>query len=502
MGAKGDLQLALPGDGLGLLLVIVDAPDNQGCAVTPGQGDHPLEPFFPVLQIYGVDHRLALQALQRRFDDAGVGGVDHDDLLGQHIQEAQHVRRLVPVRVLQAHVEEMGAPSHLAPPHLARLIDGALGDEAPEPPAAQDVGALADYDGAGVFVHYKDFDARDAGLPGAGQAPGFLPRGCFGQQPDVVGHRAAAPAYQVHPALLDEPADGLGHLLRRLVVAPIFVGKAGVGHAGDGEPGKLGQGANVVGHKVGARGAVEAYPKQVPVGQGRVEGLGILPGQQGAHGFDGALHGDWNIHAQLLQRPVDAIQSCLDVHGVLGGLQEQHIHAPLDQTQGLLMEGIHQLVEGDAPRHRDGLGGGTHGTGHVARLVRAGGLIAQPPSQRRRRPVDAPGFVGQLVLGQDHRCGAEGVGLHYIGPCIQEVLVHPGYGVGLGQHQVLVAAFVLGPSEVLGPQSLVLDGGTHSTIQHQDALFQGVGKGGSGSLVHDSSSFGSSMARNGPSVRR
>ena len=72
------MQLALTGDGLGLVLVVVDAADDQRRTVPPRQRDHRLEPGLAVLQVDGVDDRLAGRSLQSFLQHLVVGGVEHD----------------------------------------------------------------------------------------------------------------------------------------------------------------------------------------------------------------------------------------------------------------------------------------------------------------------------------------------------------------------------------------------------------------------------------------
>ncbi len=78
--------------------------------------------------------------------------------------------------------------------------------------------------------------------------------------------------------------------------------------------------------------------------------------------------------------------------------------------------------------------------------------------------------MGQVILRQHHRCGAEGVGLQDVGASVQETLVDVGDHVGAGEDQVLVTPLVLRAAEVLRPQVAVLDGGAHGPVQDQDAL--------------------------------
>ena len=195
--------------------------------------------------------------------------------------------------------------------------------------------------------------------------------------------------------------------------------------------------------------------------QGCVKCLGVLPRQQGAHGFDCALHRHGNLAPKFLKRLGDALQARLNVQGILGCLQKEDVRAALDQPGRLFPVRLRQLVESDAPGHRNGLGGRPHGARHEAGLVGHSGGIGQAPGQPGSFPVDVPGLVRQVVLRQHHRGCAEGVGLQDVGPGVKVALVNVGNYVRAGKYQVLVAPFVLRAAEVVRAQPSGLDGGSH-----------------------------------------
>ena len=382
--AQGHLQLSFAGDGLGLLLVVVDAADHQRGPVAAGQGTHRLEAGLAVFQVHRVDDGLALQPLQRQLDNCGVGRVDHYgrlDLLGHQVQEHLHVGGFVPVRVLQANVQYVRAVAGLTPPDFGRFLECALVDQATEAAAAQHVGALADNGRAHLVVDQKSVDAGDPRFGRIHRRPGWLALSHPGQQLDVAVHRAAAAADDVHPSGVYKPAQRFGHGLRRLVVPAVLVGHPGVGHRGDREPGDGGQRAHVVGHKLGASGAVDPDPQQVPVGQRDVQRLHVLPGQQRPHGFHGALHRNRDFEPQFGKGAVDAFKAGFDVERVLPGFQQQDVHAAFHESGGLDVVAVSQFFEGDSPGDRDGLGGRPHRTGDEPGLLRCRGSFSRLPGQ-------------------------------------------------------------------------------------------------------------------------
>ena len=132
---------------------------------------------------------------------------------------------------------------------------------------------------------------------------------------DQLGEGGMWPAVvpQQPPTRLSQPAsrkrreDALEDL-RPLGVAAVLVGQAGVGHAGDAGAADLGERAHVVGHELGAGGAVEADVEEVGVEQRDGERLGVLAAEHGAGGLDGGRDGDRELPAGLREGLLDADQ--------------------------------------------------------------------------------------------------------------------------------------------------------------------------------------------------
>ena len=411
--------------------------------------------------------------LQGQFYDLRVGGINHDGglhLAGQKVKERLHVRRFVPVRVLKAHVQDVRAVPYLPAAYLGRFLESSLRNQAAEPAASQHVGALPDNDGPHILVHQQGLNPGDPGLVGLDRLACRFALGYFSKSVDVFRHRAAAPAYQVHPTGIDEPAQRGSHHLRRLVVVPVLVGQTRVGQAGHREPGQPGQRPHMIGHKLRAGGAVETDPQQVPVRQRSVECLGILPRQQGPHRLHCALNGHWNLPPQLGKGPVDAIKPGLDVDRVLRSLQQQDVDASLHQPCGLFLVRDGQFVKCHAAGHRYGLGGRPHRPRNKTGLLRGRSGIAQFAGDTGRRQVDPSRLVRQLILGQHNGGRSESVGLQDVRPGIQEPLVNTGNRLGPGENQVLVAALVLGPPEVPRAKVKLLYRSAHRPVQDDDTL--------------------------------
>jgi len=96
------------------------------------------------------------------------------------------------------------------------------------------------------------------------------------------------------------------------------------------------------------------------MGQGGVEGLGVLTGQQGPHGLYRALDRYRYVLPKFNGSLGDSVQAGLDVYRVLAGFQKKEVRAAFDKPNGLLAVGLGQLFEIDPSGDRDRLGGGAH----------------------------------------------------------------------------------------------------------------------------------------------
>ena len=478
VGAAGDFQLARAGDSLGLVGVVVNAAHHQGGAVAARQRDNAPEAFLAVLQVDGVDDRLALQPFQRFLNHGGVGGVNHNggfDPAIELIQELDHIGGFVPVGVLQANIQNVGAVANLAASDFGGFLKAVAGDETLEAAAAEDIGALAHNGGAGVVVDHHRFDAGNAGFQGRRGAAGRFAGHGIANPADVFGPGAAAAAGHIQPAVVGKPRQRAGQHRRRFVVVAVLIGQAGVGNAGNAEAGQALQRPQMVGHKLRPGGAVETHPQQLAMRQRGVQRLGILAGQQRPHRLNGALHRHRNGAAQLRLRPVNSLQAGLDVDGVLAGLQQQHIGAAFNQPGGLLVVVGGQFVKGEAAGNGNGAGGRAHSAGDEAGLGGIGGGVVGggAAGDGGGGAVDAAGVFGQVVLAKNHGGGAEGVGFNDVGAGVQIGAVDVIDDIRAGEVEVFVAAFIIGAAEVVGAQVAGLDLGSHGAVHHQDAAGEG-----------------------------
>ena len=370
VGSLGDGELPLARHRHALLLVLVDAADDDRPAILLQQRDHLLEALLAVLQVDGVDDGLALALPERELDDRGVGRVDHQrdfHLLGDEVHEAVHVGRLVAVGIGEADVHHLAAPLHLRPADLGGFLELLLDDQLLELLRPDDVRPLTHDHRAVVVGRIEHLDSAHRGRARSGRAARGLAFHQSGEGAGVGRRRAAAAPDQVHPALVDEAAHLEGQALRGLFVVAVLVGQAGVRVDRHEACGDLREGPQVVGHELGTRGAVEPDREEPEVLDRRVERVHALAGEHGAHRLDGAAHHEGQLDSGFGHGAVEADGRRLDVERVLRGLEEKRVHAALDQRAGLCVVALEDPVEGDVGRDGDRAGPGPHRPDRKAR---------------------------------------------------------------------------------------------------------------------------------------
>ena len=203
----------------------------------------------------------------------------------------------------------------------------------------------------------------------------------------------------------------------------LFVGQTRVGHAGDVEAADLRKRAQMVGHEVRAGRAVQSHPDEPAIGERGIKGLDILPRQQRTHRLDRARDRDRNLNTGPRDRALDSDQPGLAVERVLHGLQQQQVDAAFDQSLGLLLVGVRELVEGDAAGDGNGLGRRPHRARHETRPLRRGGGVGGGARDRAGQAIHFARVLGEPILGQHDRGRAEGVGLDNVGAGVEETVV-------------------------------------------------------------------------------
>ena len=182
------------------------------------------------------------------------------------------------------------------------------------------------------------------------------------------------------------------------------------------------------------------------------------------------ITGTWRPASCMARR--GAHDRRLEVQRVLCRFDEQQVDTALQQPQGLLAEGVNDLVERHAAGNGDGLGLRSQRSGGKARLVRRVVCGDGFSRQARRRGVNGMHLMLQVVFGKHDACAAEGVGADNVGAGLQVGAVDVAEHVGPREVQMFVATFVVRAAEIGSRERLGLQESPHRTVQNQNALFQ------------------------------
>ncbi len=288
---------------------------------------------------------------------------------------------------------------------------------------------------------------------------------------DVVDGGATAAAHHLHAELGHEPLLVVGQLLGREVVVHLAVHDGrhpGVGQAGDGDTGVLAEVPEVLAHLGRAGGAVDADDVGPHGVERRQGGTDLGAGQHGAGDLHGHLHLDGHLAPAGRHGPPAADHGGLGAEEVELGLDEEHVHATLEEGGGLLLVGVAQLGEADLAE-RGELGARPDGAGHQAAV--AIGHLPGDPGGGQVQLLRAPGDV---VLVERDGEGPEAGRLHDVDADLEELVVHGGDDVGPGDHQDLVAPLEGLTAEVVRAEAQLLHVGAEGAVVDDHLLLDQI----------------------------
>ena len=225
------------------------------------------------------------------------------------------------------------------------------------------------------------------------------------------------PPTMLIPSSRDEALEPAGELVgaQRVVrVAAAQLGQAGVGQAGDQAAPGLREMADVLGHLLGAGGAVEAHHRHAQRVDDGGGGGDVGADQHGAGGLDRDLHHERQLAAAADEGVAAAVDRGLDLQRVLAGLDQERVGAAGDQALGLDRERRLQLAVADVAEARQ-LGAGADGADDEALAAVAGEGLDRLAREPGGALVDLERPLLEAELAQRDRRAAEAVGLDRVG---------------------------------------------------------------------------------------
>ena len=507
---------------LGGLPGLVEGHDQSRRTEAPADGGLTAEGGLALLEAQRVDDRLALHAAKPRLDDPKVRRVDHDGqlcnrrLTRDQVQEVRHRLDGVQHRLVHVHIEDVCATLHLAPRNLERLVEHARSYEPRELRRTRHIRPLPHHHEAGFVAQFQQLQPRVAApLRRLREQPRRHIRDGLCDGFDVVWRGPAAAAHAVDPAERGILTQDGGGLFGLLVVLSKSVRKPGVGVDERVAIGDAGERLHVGSHLGRAERAVDADGERLCVGDGVPEGLQRLA-REGAAAAVGHSHRDHqgNPRAARLEDLLHGHDRRLGIERVEDGLDEEQIHAALEQRIDLFGVGLADLIEG---------GRAEAGVVHIGReRERTVGRTDRtrdkegPPGLLRRDPlycstgdmrgcdVELTRQLLQPVVGLRNPLRREGVGLDDIGARAQILAVDL-----LEQRRLREREQITVPLEVARPcgeplaaevgiaQPVTLDHGPHRSVQNHNALPHELGERSLLKSSSDGSGHGRTL-RSGP----
>ncbi len=487
----GDVDLAF--DGVGLADLVERHHDHCG-AVVETRASLGQECCFALLHRDRVHDRLALHALQARFDDLELRRVDHDRHTGDvglrrdQVEERRHGLHAVDQAVVHVDVDDLGAALHLLQRHFERLAVLVVLDQPAEPGRAGDVGALADVDERDVVGERERLQPGQLqSRPASRNETRRRARDCAGDRTDVRRRRAAAPTDDVEQTGFGELVDEGRGLFGPLVVAAELVGESSVRIGADQGVGDRRELEQVRSHLLCAERTVQSDGQWLSMANRLPERGRCLP-RQGATRAIGDRSRDQQrqLCAVRMHRTASGDDRCLRVERVEDRLDQDRVDTASEQRLDLFLVRVSERTEGDGAvagildlrRQRQGHVRRADGTSNEARAtIDAVRLLGSFAGEASGDLVQFDDLVDGVVVTLRHAVGRERVGLDDVGTCQEVVEMDPAHRVGLrDREQLVVAAEVAAVvTEPVAPKGLVgqperLDLGAHGTVEHDDAL--------------------------------
>ncbi len=256
-------------------------------------------------------------------------------------------------------------------------------------------------------------------------------------------------------------------------------GQPGVGKRRD-RPGRVPrQVAQRLVHLDGARRAVDPDHVGAHRLEGAERGGDLGAGEHSAGEFDRHLDLQWHGDAGRGHRPPAGGESRLGAQQVELRLDEEQVDATLEEGHrldlvGVAQRGVADLAEGGELRP------GPHAAGDEARVIGRRVAVRDLPGELGGPAGELGRTLGDLVLGEHDREGAERVGLDDVHTDVEERAVEVLHDVRACHDEHLVAALELRSAEVVRSELAQLQVRAGRAVEDDDALGQQVEVSGHG----------------------
>ncbi len=440
---------------------------------------HAVEPragTVAVLEVGRVEHRTPADVAKARLHHGGLGRVEHQRharLRREASGELIHVGDTVASDIVDAEIEHVGAFTDLIGGHADARVPVGRQHRVAERLRAVRVRALADDEERRVLrdrlgaVEGGERRLVERIATRRCQITAALDHGA-----QVLGRRAAAAADDPHAEVADEPRQMVGQVFGRQVVVRASVDdarEASVGEHRDRHAGVLRQVSQVLGHLAGACRAVEPEDVGLQRSERDERGADLAADEHAAR----RLHRHLQLHrdapALRRHRSASADHGCLRLQEVVTGLDEQEIHAALEQPARHHLIRVAQRDERDVAERRE-LRPRPHRAGDPSPSPVGGEVVADRRREPCRGDADLVRAILQAVLREDGRERAEGVRLHDVDADVEERGVQVADHVRSGHGEGIDAALDVGTAVVVDGWLAQMEVRADGAVVDDDAL--------------------------------
>ena len=230
--------------------------------------------------------------------------------------------------------------------------------------------------------------------------------------------------------------------------------------------------AQVVGHELRTRRAVQADRKQIDVLERGHECIRGLPGQHCSRRLNGARNDDGQFVSAFIENTLDGNQAGFDVAGVLPGFENEDVGSALGQPQRLRVVLPDHVIESQLRIERNWFSGRAHRAGHKAGLRGGREFFRRLARQHGGLAVQVAGLLLEAELLHVGGSAIERVGFDDIRAGLQVARIDVENNVGTARVQDLVAVLKRRAAEFFDREVVLVDSRPHGAVQDSNPLVE------------------------------